>query len=654
MLVRLYAIDVDLHQLPDLAPDQKPNEVLVIPTIKLADGEFGTQKDRFITDVDGWLNVPADRSYQFQLRSDDGGRLWIDDQLVIDHDGLHGPTAKVGDIKLTAGPHRIHAMQFDSGGGEMLQVEWAATEGGAFELLPAAALSHDKDAPRDTAPGAKRVIPGLRRGRPGDGAPIKSMHPYFGFAASGVDKHPTPRTLEGTPYAKLTVLTAPTASAAAPYVWFPPDESAAGVINMTPIQGGPYDGHILLAGSRRPGIYRLVMDHVGDTWQGAIMRFGNGLDGPVRSFAVTEDDWIQVRVANTAESEGDPKSFVYLQPRRRTPFEISAVHALSNGLTLELAQPLDDRAGWDSDGYYIEQWPYDLAAGKAPRRDGVAYAVKSASVAADRKSVFLEMDGLRPSSIVYIRLRAPSFSEAGELPWTTEAWYTLASLPKDRKGEVRPRPAAPPQNLLTPEEQAAGWKLLFDGKTTNGWRGFQKPEIPSGWQVVDGCLTRTGGGGDIVTVDQYDSFELSLEWRISQGGNSGIIYRVSEEPPNKYPWETGPEMQVLDNAEHADGASPLTSAGSDYALYPPPKDVTRHVGLFNEAKIIVRGDHVEHWLNGEKLLEYELGSDEWKRRVKLSKFNDMPRYGTAKRGFIALQDHGDKVWFRNIKILELK
>ncbi len=218
---------------------------------------------------------------------------------------------------------------------------------------------------------------------------------------------------------------------------------------------------------------------------------------------------------------------------------------------------------------------------------------------------------------------------------------------------VLPRPAQPPQNQLTEQEQKDGWKLLFDGKTLTNWRGFKSPE-PKGWQVVDGSIVRTGPGGDLMTADMYQDFEFKIDWRICPAGNSGIIYRVSNEAPNNYPWETGPEMQVLDNSEHADGRNALTSAGSNYALIAPPKDVTRPIGFFNEARVVVKGNHVEHWLNGEKLLEYELGSPEWEKLVAASKFKDMPRYGRTPRGYIVLQDHGDRVWYRNIKVRELK
>lgn len=203
-------------------------------------------------------------------------------------------------------------------------------------------------------------------------------------------------------------------------------------------------------------------------------------------------------------------------------------------------------------------------------------------------------------------------------------------------------------NTLTPAERTGGWRLLFDGRTTEGWRGYRKSTVPDGWKVIDGTLTRVAEAGDIVSRQEFANFELALEWKISKGGNSGIMYRVTEAADASY--ESGPEMQVLDDAAHPDGRSPLTSAGAAYGLYPAPPGVAKPAGEWNAVRIVVNGNHVEHWLNGVRLLAYELGSPEWEAKVKASKFHEWPGYGRAKQGFIALQDHDSQVSYRNIKI----
>lgn len=206
-------------------------------------------------------------------------------------------------------------------------------------------------------------------------------------------------------------------------------------------------------------------------------------------------------------------------------------------------------------------------------------------------------------------------------------------------------------NTLTPEERAQGWELLFDGRTTSGWRGFRRDGVPAGWQVVDGALTRAGPGGDLITVRQFSDFELTLEWKVAPCGNSGIMFRVTEDVEHTY--HSGPEMQVLDDACHPDGQSRLTAAGANYGLHPAPAGVVRPPGEWNRVRLVVRGPHVEHWLNGFKVVEYELWSAEWEERVRRSKFVEWPPYGRQRRGHIALQDHGDWVAYRNIKVREL-
>ena len=221
------------------------------------------------------------------------------------------------------------------------------------------------------------------------------------------------------------------------------------------------------------------------------------------------------------------------------------------------------------------------------------------------------------------------------------------------RGDVaRGEPAA--MNALTAEERAAGWRLLFDGRTMGGWRGYKSASLPGGWEVREGAITRVGRGGDIITTDQFRNFELALEWRLSPegpAGNSGVFYRASEDASEIY-W-SAPELQVLDNVRHPDGRSELTSAGANYALHGVAHAHAKPVGEWNAVRLVVNGNHVEHWLNGTKVVEYELGSEDWKARVAASKFAEHAGYGRADQGHIGLQDHGTYVGYRNLKIREL-
>jgi hypothetical protein len=205
------------------------------------------------------------------------------------------------------------------------------------------------------------------------------------------------------------------------------------------------------------------------------------------------------------------------------------------------------------------------------------------------------------------------------------------------------------EGAVTPEQ--GEWRVLFDGETLTGWRTYQRDDVRDGWAVVDGNLTRVGSGGDIITEDQFGNFELELEWNVSPGGNSGIFFRATVEADRIY--HSAPEMQVLDDDEHPDGASLLTSAGADYGLHAVPEHLAKPPSEWNAVRIVVDGAHVEYWLNGEKAVEYELWSPDWEARVANSKFAEWPEYGRATRGHIGLQDHGDWVAYRNIKIREL-
>lgn len=194
-----------------------------------------------------------------------------------------------------------------------------------------------------------------------------------------------------------------------------------------------------------------------------------------------------------------------------------------------------------------------------------------------------------------------------------------------------------------------GWTSLSDA---SAWRGYKTDAIPSAWSFADGVLSKTRPVGDIVSKGEYANFELELEWKIGDAGNSGIFYRGTEEYDHIY-W-SGPEYQLLDNVRASDNKTPLTRAGAAYGLYPAPDGHVKPVGEWNQTRIVVNGNHVEHWLNGFKLVEYELGSPDWEAKVKASKFGAWPNYGRAKQGHIALQgDHNGALSFRNIRIREL-
>jgi hypothetical protein len=216
-------------------------------------------------------------------------------------------------------------------------------------------------------------------------------------------------------------------------------------------------------------------------------------------------------------------------------------------------------------------------------------------------------------------------------------------------------------NQLTPSEKAEGWRLLFDGKSTSGWRGYRSKEMPPKWEIVDGALTLTKSspvgaagaeGTGIVTVDEFSSFDLRWEWSLAEGGNSGVIYLVSEDLPK--PHETGPEYQLADAKLHPDGKqSPLKWSSACYGMYAPPRDLAKPAREWNTGRIVVRGRQVEHWLNGELAAKFEIGSADWNARVRSGKWKDYPRFGLEKKGRICFQDHGHTVAFRNVKIRPL-
>jgi opacity protein-like surface antigen len=206
------------------------------------------------------------------------------------------------------------------------------------------------------------------------------------------------------------------------------------------------------------------------------------------------------------------------------------------------------------------------------------------------------------------------------------------------------------KNTLSSAEKKAGWSLLFDGKDASPhWRNFKKEGISDGWKVENGELNRyKKGAGDIITKKQFDAFELTLDFKISKGGNSGLMFHVTEEEST--PWRTGPEIQIQDNV---DGHDPQ-KAGWLYQLYKADIDATKPAGEWNTLRILITPEKCVHWMNGKKYVEYVKGSKDWDEKVAASKFSKFAKFGKATKGHICLQDHNNLVSFRNIKIREVK
>jgi hypothetical protein len=216
------------------------------------------------------------------------------------------------------------------------------------------------------------------------------------------------------------------------------------------------------------------------------------------------------------------------------------------------------------------------------------------------------------------------------------------------------------QSGLALAQKPGKWQNLFDGKTTQGWHSYQQGGAVKGWMVMKGTLMTHGGSGDLVTNEQFEDFELEFEFKVPPKGNSGVIYKVQEHPKNPT-YYSGPEYQVIDDEGYPpfnDGGKMVTlndrqKTGANYDMYAPAKNVAKPAGQWNKGRIVIKDNHVEHWLNGEKVVEYHYGSEDWKDKVAQSKFATWPYAIPHTKGHIALQDHGDESAYRKIRIRTL-
>jgi len=433
-----------------------------------------------------------------------------------------------------------------------------------------------------------------------------------------------------------------------PVVWLPQGEIGNSPSQPAPLNDGPYKGQMVHGDVTHGGVKRVFVEEVGGVRQGAVFRFTQGLEAGVNRIHWGPDGALYIGGIGAAGNWGqEGKERFGLQRMKwngKPAFEMLATRVRRDGFEIELTEPLAADQSLDPTYLTATQWRYvPTAAYGGPKVDEAILPVRSLTVSRDRKKIYARIDGLKENHVVHLRLDPTLLSEGGRDLWSTEAWYTLNRLPSSRL------PAARDLSIRVEPD----FVPLFDGKSTAGWAGWRQPNVPNGWRAQNGILEFVPGGqgGDIRTQETYANFDLRFEWKVGPGGNSGVFYRANES--QRYPWFTGPEYQLLDNERHPDGRSPNTSAGSNYAVQPTDVFACRPAGQWNVSRILAEGNRVRHFLNGRVVADYTVGSAEWEALVKESKFATLSRYGRERDGYIVLQDHGDPVSFRNLRIKRL-
>jgi len=447
-----------------------------------------------------------------------------------------------------------------------------------------------------------------------------------------------------------------------PLVWLPQDEIGNSPSTPSYLNVGPYKNQMIHGEVTHGGVKRVFVEEVAGKLQGCVFRFIQGIEAGVNRLKWGPDGALYVGgIGNPGNWQHTGRLWYGLQRlayNENSVFEMLAIRAKTNGVEIELTEALRQNEGWNISDYEVKQWYYKpTAAYGGPKLDEKALNIKSVSVSADRKKVFLELDGMKENHVVYVRLNNHFVSAQGNSLWAAEGWYTMNHIPKNNLGTVLPPKTPKANNTLYAAEEAAGWKLLFDGKTMDEWKGFKKDKTSDKWKVVNGEIhfdpSIAGDGGDIVSKDEYENFELALEWKIQNCGNSGIFFNVVEDEKYDQPYSTGIEMQILDNTCHPDTRFVTHRAGDLYDMIATKYVTVNPAGQWNKIKIISDQGKVQFWMNGYKVVDFEMHNEEWTKMIENSKFKGWDGFGLAKKGHIALQDHGDKVWFRNIMIREL-
>ncbi len=446
-----------------------------------------------------------------------------------------------------------------------------------------------------------------------------------------------------------------------PVVWLPQDEIGNSPSTPIGIEVGPYKGQLIHGEVTNGGVKRVYVEKINGQLQGALFRFSQGIEGGVNRMVWGPDGALYVGcIGNPGNwSHAGTKWFGLqrLAYNSKSAFEMLAVRAKSNGIEIEFTEALAPGEGTNPKDYAVQQWYYKPTIEYGgPKLGEENLKISGVHISADRKKVSLQINGIKPNHVLYVNLGSGIISESGHPLWSSECWYTMNQIPDNR-----PVPAAntnynDANNVLTDYEKEVGFKLLFDGKSLQEWHIYNKQGVSTGWKIDKESFyldPSSKDGGDLSTNEEYDNFELKLDWKIQNCGNSGIMWNVVESEENNAPYLTGPEMQILDNVCHPDTRFETHRAGDLYDMIATKYLTVRPAGQWNQIRMIAKNGQMEFWQNGYKVVEFSMHTPEWDAMVAKSKFKDWPSFGKAKKGKIVLQDHGDRIHFRNVKIRKL-
>ena len=333
-------------------------------------------------------------------------------------------------------------------------------------------------------------------------------------------------------------------------------------------------------------------------------------------------------------------------------FEMLAIRARSNGLEVEFTKPLRVGDGTQASDYKVQQWHYYWTheGESQEKRDLENLPIKSVSLSDDRKKVFLEISGMKKEHVLYVQLQPTFLSNENEQLWSNEGWYTLNEFP-NVEGTVNPSQFPTKTNQLTTSEINEGWQMLFDGKSKDGWNS----NAQSDWSVSNGALVGNGtdNEGILLTKRSFENFELELQWEVSAGTEGGILFMIPEDLDGRTILPVSPRFQLTDDRTEDAKSVHTHKSGANYDIQAPIYVVTKPLNQYNELRLVMNQGQVEHWINGIKVVDYQLNSERWRELVQTSTYVNEQAYGQAKTGLLGLFVAKGEISFRNIRIREL-